>query len=81
MDWTIEEYKKLYLDIVSMSVDCDSFGLFEDITEEDVEKCKYIAAILDCLSDVPIGRVEHIFKQKGITEEDVEALTEKVLNE
>lgn len=63
---TVADYKKIHDMIVSLSVDADSYGLFNKISDEDVEKCKWIAAILEMLNDVPLTRVEHIFEQKGI---------------
>ncbi len=64
---SIEEYKNLYDKIIDLAEDADSFGLFNSISDEDVEKCMYIAAILDTLNDVPAARKEHIFKRKGIS--------------
>ena len=62
----LEDYKAIYEAIVSLSCDADGFGLYDGITTEDVEKCKWIAAILETLNDVPLSRVEHIFEQKDI---------------
>lgn len=59
---TIAGYKAIYEAIVSLSVDADGYGLFESISNEDVEKCKWIAAICEVLDDVPRSRMEHIFK-------------------
>lgn len=59
---TIADYKAIYEAIVSLSVDADGYGLFESISNEDVEKCKWIAAICEVLDDVPRSRMEHIFK-------------------
>lgn len=79
---SLEEYKKLFWDIASMSVDADTFGLNDDtISDEDVEKCKYIAAYYSILNDVPLGRIEHIFNVKGITEEEVEEFIDKLYEE
>ena len=61
---TVAEYKEIYEAIVSLSVDADGYGLFESISEEDVEKCKWIAAICEVLNDVP--RKEHIFKYRKV---------------
>ena len=61
---TVAEYKETYEAIVSLSVDADGYGLFENISEEDVEKCKWIAAICEVLNDVP--RKEHIFKYRKV---------------
>ena len=61
---TVAEYKEIYEAIVSLSVDADGYGLFENISEEDVEKCKWIASICEVLNDVP--RKEHIFKYRKV---------------
>lgn len=63
---SVATYKAVYENIVSLSVDADSFGLFKNITDEDVEKCMWFAAIMEVLDDVPRRRVEHTFKQKKI---------------
>lgn len=63
---TAAEYKEIYEAIVSLSVDADGYGLFENIYEEDVEKCKWIAAIWEVLNDVPRSRMEHIFQQRKV---------------
>lgn len=63
---TVAEYKEIYEAIVSLSVDADGYGLFESISNEDVEKCKWIAAICEVLDDVPRSRMEHIFKYRKV---------------
>ena len=63
---TVAEYKEIYEAIVSLSVDADGYGLFEDISDEDLEKCKWIAAICAVLDDVPRSRMEHIFKYRKV---------------
>ena len=63
---TVEGYKEIYEAIVALSCDADGYGLFKHITDEDVEKCKWIAAIYEVLNDVPHSRMVHIFKQKKI---------------
>ena len=63
---SIETYKSIYDTIVALSVDADSYGLFESISDEDVEKCKWIAAILEVLDDVPRRRMEHIFQYRKV---------------
>ena len=63
---TVAEYKEIYEAIVSLSMDADGYGLFENISEEDVEKCKWIAAICEVLDDVPRSRMEHIFKYRKV---------------
>ena len=63
---SIEAYKSVYDAIVALSVDADGYGLFESISDEDVEKCKWIAAICEVLDDVPRSRMEHIFKCRKV---------------
>lgn len=63
---TIADYKAIYEAIVSLSVDADGYGLFESISNEEVEKCKWIAAICEVLDDVPRSRMEHIFKYRKV---------------
>ena len=63
---SVEAYKAVYQNIVSMSIDADGYGLFKNISDEDVEKCKWWAAIIEVIDDVPRRRVEHIFKYKKI---------------
>ena len=62
----LEDYKAIYEAIVSLSCDADGFGLCDGITAEDVEKCKWIAAIFNVMGDVPRRRVNHVFQQKQI---------------
>ena len=66
------DYKKIYEEVLALADDADGYGLFENITEEDVEKCKWIAAILEVLDDVPRHRVEHIFQHRNIEFDYVE---------
>lgn len=63
---SVAAYKAVYENIVSLSIDADGYGLFENITNDDVEKCKWLAAIIDVIDDVPRRRVEHVFKYKKI---------------
>ena len=62
----ISEYKKLYEEVVDMSMDAEEFGLFHEISKEDIEKAKWIKCIIECMNDVPLRRVKHIFEQKNI---------------
>ena len=72
----LEGYQEIYDLILTIADDADGFGLFENITDEDVEKCKWIAAILEVLNDVPLRRMEHIFKYKKIEFDSEEFLEE-----
>lgn len=62
----VEGYKAIYEAVVSLSVDADGYGLYETISEEDVEKCKWISAIYDVLDDVPKRRMKHIFGYRNV---------------
>ena len=73
---TIADYKAIYEAIVSLSVDADGYGLFESISNEDVEKCKWIAAICEILDDVPRSRMEHIFKYRKVNFEYIDFIEE-----
>ena len=63
---SVETYKSIYDTIVALSVDADGYGLFENISDEDVEKCKWIAAMREVLDDVPRRRMEHIFQYRKV---------------
>ena len=63
---TIDEYKVLYKMILKMSHDTENFGLFEMIIERDIEKAKYIQAIMDVLNNAPRGKAEHILDYKKV---------------
>ena len=61
-----KDYKKLYEAIVDMSEDLDGVGEIREISEEDIEKAKWIACILDCITFLPRYRMKFIFNQKDI---------------
>ncbi len=63
---TLEGYKVIFEAIVSLSCDADGFGLYDTITEEDVEKCKWIAAMYAVMDDVPKRRMQHIMDYKKV---------------
>ncbi len=67
----IDMYKRVYDDIVELSIDADAFSLLDCISEEDIEKAKWFYMILDCLTDVPLRRVNLVFKQKGLNPDQV----------
>ena len=64
---TVDGYREIYDAILTLADDADSYGLFKRITSEDIQKCKWIAAILEVLNDVPQRRMEHVFKYKKIS--------------
>ena len=71
---TLEEYKKLYQMVLRLSFDAEGFGLFEMIIDRDIEKAKYIRAILDVMNDVPRGRMLHIMDYKDVEYDSSEIL-------
>ena len=73
---SIEDYKRVYDEVVSLSLDADGFGLFEEISEEDIERAKWFYMIIEVLNDVPLDRVKHVFEQKGL---DPDAVEEEML--
>jgi len=62
----IESYQNLYRMALELSYDAESFGLFENILDIDIEKAKYIYAIMEVMSDVPLRRAEHIMQYKKV---------------
>ena len=63
---SIEDYKRVYDEVVALSIDADGFGLFDRISDDDVERAKWFYMIMEVLNDVPLRRVEHVFEQKGL---------------
>lgn len=62
----IADYKRIAEDILQLSFDCESFPMFERVTDIELEKCKCIIAMTEILSDVPLLRVNHVFEQKMV---------------
>ena len=62
----VEDYKRVYELILEMSYDVEEFNTLERITEEEIEKCKWIKCIVITLTDVPEERINYIFKIKKI---------------
>lgn len=71
---TLDEYKLLYKMALKLSFDAENFGLFEMIIDRDIEKAKYIRAIIDVMNDVPRGRMMHIMDYKGVEYDSGEIL-------
>ena len=65
-EMSVANYKEIYEKVLSLSIDADGFGLFENVSDEDAEKAIWIAAILDVLNDVPVRRMNHIFQQRNM---------------
>lgn len=62
----LSNYKKLYDAILEMSFDMDEVVIFGDSSDEDIGKCKWIAAILTVLNDVPKSKMELMFEYRDI---------------
>ena len=62
----IKNYKKLYEEILEMSYDMEEVSVYCNPTDENIEKCKWIAAILEVLNDVPKSQMECMFEYKDI---------------
>lgn len=71
---TLDEYKLLYKMALKLSFDAENFGLFEMIIDRDIEKAKYIRAIIDVMNDVPRGRMLHIMDYKDVEYDSGEIL-------
>ena len=62
----LSSYKRLPDKVLEISEDMDGVTIFGNTTEEDIEKCKCIAAIIEVLEDVPKSKMEVMFKHKKI---------------
>jgi hypothetical protein len=63
---TLNDYARLYNEILEMSFDMDGISAWSGISSESIEKCKYVSAILETLNDVPRHKIESIFSRKKI---------------
>ena len=63
---TLEAYEAVYDMILSLAEDADGINVFSNDQDEDIQKCKWIAAIHETLSDVPMSKAEIMFKRKKI---------------
>ena len=57
---TIEDYEKIYDIIIALSMDADGYSLDGSFDNDEVEKCKLIREMIECIEDVPKGRTEWI---------------------
>ena len=73
---SLNEYKDLYNRILRMSYDAETFGLFNNISEEEIEKAKIIRVMIDTMLDVPQRRMEHILAYKKVKYDYYEHLEE-----
>ena len=63
---TLEAYEAIHDMILSLAEDADGISIFSYVQEEDIQKCTWIAAIHETLSDVPMSKAEIMFKRKKI---------------
>ena len=61
----ISDYRSIYDSILKLTYDTDGMQSTNP-TKEDIEKCKWILAILECLDDVPKRKADYILKDKKI---------------
>ena len=73
----LEGYKAIYCAIVDLAGDAEGYGLFKRIQDIDIEKSKWVMAIYETLSDVPLGRAEHILKYRKIKFSSTEFIEEQ----
>lgn len=62
----LSDYQQLYDAVLGLSFDMDGVRIFTGTTEDDIEKCKIVAAILEVLNDVPKAKTEIMFKHRKI---------------
>ena len=74
---SVDGYREIYDAILTLADDADSYGLFKRITSEDIQKCKWIAAIFEVLNDVPRRQMKHVFKCQKISFDYLEFFEEE----
>lgn len=62
----IEDYKKAYEMVFGISYDVEEFTNGESPTADELEKFKWIIAIVDILSDVPLGYAQYAVRKKSL---------------
>lgn len=63
---TIEEYKNIFESILKISFDVEEEIDIDNPTEEDINKAKWIKAMVQCINDVPFLRAAHILRKCNI---------------
>lgn len=63
---TIADYRDFYESVVMIADDMASVDA-PCPDEETIQKCRWIAAIVATVNDVPYGRANHILEYRGIT--------------
>lgn len=74
---TVDGYREIYDAILTLADDADSYGLFQSCTPEDIQKCKWIAAIIEVLDDVPRRSMKHVFKKNRISFDYLEFINDE----
>jgi hypothetical protein len=74
---TIEEYKNIFEGILKISFDVEEEIDIDNPTEEDINKAKWIKAMVTCINDVPFRRAAHILRTSN-TEFDYCAMLDEL---
>ncbi len=72
----LSDYQKLYDSILEMSFDIEGIPIFTNTTKEDIEKCQWIAAMLEVFNDVPKRIMNCMFKHQKIEFDYIEFIGE-----
>ena len=62
----IEDYQKAYEMAFDISYDVEEFTKGDKPTADELEKFKWIIAIVDILSDVPLGYAQYAIHRKKL---------------
>ena len=71
---TLGEYEELYDRILDLCEDADSFR-FVNASAEEIEKCKWISAMLEAFNDVPRSTAQCIFRRHKVKFDCVEFIS------
>ena len=74
----LQKYMQLYDDVLEISFDMAGVSICGDASEEEINKCKWIAAIFEVLNDVPKRKMEMMFKCKNINFDYVKFIQSKI---
>jgi hypothetical protein len=68
----VEQYRKIYEMILEMSMDADGFNTTDNITEDEIAKCKWISLMLNTITDVPARKAAAISLKMGLDLDNIE---------
>ena len=68
---SIEDYERVYDEVISLSIDAEAFSPMDMMSDEDVERAKWLCLILDVLNDVPKRRMNYLFQHAGLDPDEV----------